>query len=451
MPSHTKDMTQGNPTKLILQFSLPLLAGNILQQLYNLVDTLVVGRAEGVTALAAVSSTGWLDWTLLGLILGLAQGFAIQIAHSFGAGDHAGLRQAAGHGMVLAITVVTALEIIAQFALRPVLTLMNTPADTYELTLLYLMIVFGGLPLVMGYNLFSGFLRSVGNSRTPLFAITCSAICNILLDVLFVVYFHWGVAGVAIATLISQALSCLICLVAVLRLPIFKLSRSDLRLSRDVSFGLIKLGLPIAFQNLIISVGGLILQSVVNAQGFIFMAGYNAASRMQGLMEMAGTALRGAVSTFVGQNYGAKKMDRVRLGLRISVQIAVLMALVVGGAVILCGKPLLRLFIQDDPAIVEQVLVYGYRFLCFMGASLFALYLLFVLRSALQGLGDTVTSMFSGVLELFMRSGSALVLPLFMGEWGVYTAGIISWYGAATLLAFSCQKRLRRTWLDEVQ
>ena len=218
-----------------------------------------------------------------------------------------------------------------------------------------------------------------------------------------------------------------------------------------MSFGLIKLGLPIAFQNLIISVGGLILQSVVNAQGFIFMAGYNAASRMQGLMEMAGTALRGAVSTFVGQNYGAKKMDRVRLGLRKSVQIAVLMALVIGGAVILCGKPLLRLFIQDDPAIVEQVLVYGYRFLCFMGASLFALYLLFVLRSALQGLGDTVTSMFSGVLELFMRSGSALVLPLFMGEWGVYTAGIISWYGAATLLAFSCRKRLRRTWLDEVQ
>ena len=392
MPSRTKDMTQGSPTKLILQFSLPLLAGNILQQLYNLVDTLVVGRAEGVTAL----------------------------------------------------------EIIAQFALRPVLTLMNTPADTYELTLLYLRIVFGGLPLVMGYNLFSGFLRSVGNSRTPLFAITCSAICNILLDVLFVVYFHWGVAGVAIATLISQALSCLICLVAVLRLRIFKLSRSDLRLSRDVSFGLIKLGLPIAFQNLIISVGGLILQSVVNAQGFIFMAGYNAASRMQGLMEMAVTALRGAVSTFVGQNYGAKKMDRVRLGLRKSVQIAVLMALVIGGAVILCGKPLLRLFIQDDPAIVEQVLVYGYRFLCFMGASLFALYLLFVLRSALQGLGDTVTSMFSGVLELFMRSGSALVLPLFMGEWGVYTAGIISWYGAATLLAFSCRKRLRRTWLDEV-
>ncbi len=449
MPSRTKDMTRGNPAKLILQFSLPLLAGNILQQLYNLVDTLVVGRAEGVTALAAVSSTGWLDWTLLGLMLGLAQGFAIQIAHSFGAGDHAGLRQAAGHSLVLAAVVVAALEIIAQVFLRPVLTLMNTPADTYELTLMYLRIIFGGLPLVMGYNLFSGFLRSVGNSRTPLMAITCSALCNIILDILFVVFLRWSVAGVAIATVVSQALSCLICLVAVLRLPVFRLARGDLRLTRKVSGQLMRLGLLIAFQNLIISVGGLILQSVVNAQGFIFMAGYNAASRLQGLMEMAGTALRGAVSTFVGQNYGAKKMDRVRQGLRQSVQVAVLMALAIGAVVIICGKPLLRLFIQDDPAIVEQVLVYGYRFLCFMGASLFALYLLFVLRSALQGLGDTVTSMFSGVLELFMRSGCALVLPLFMGEWGVYTAGIISWYGAAALLAFSCRRRLRQTFPEE--
>ena len=428
-----------------------MLAGTILQQLYNLVDTLVVGRGEGVAALAAVSSTGWLDWTLLGLVLGLAQGFAIQIAHCFGADDQPGLRRAAGQSIVLGLLVVTVLEIIAQVFLRPVLTLMNTPDDTYNLTLIYLRITFGGLPLVMGYNLFSGFLRSVGNSRTPLTAITCSALCNILLDILFVAVFHWGVVGVAVATVISQALSCTICLAAVLRLPVFKLSRSDLRLSRDVSFGLIKLGLPIAMQNLIISVGGLILQSVVNAQGFIFMAGYNAASRMQGLMEMAGTALRGAVSTFTGQNFGAKKMDRVRLGLRKAVQLAVLMALVIGGAVLLLGKPLLRLFIQDDPATVEQVLVYGYRFLCFMGASLFALYLLFVFRSALQGLGDTVTSMFSGVLELFMRSGSALLLPLFMGEWGIYTAGVISWFGAAALLAFSCRRRLRSITTEYVE
>ena len=443
MASRTKDMTRGNPAKLILSFSLPLFAGNILQQLYNLVDTLVVGRAEGVTALAAVSSTGWLDWTLLGLILGLAQGFAIQIAHSFGAGDQYGLRRAAGHSLVLAAMVVTVLEIIAQLCLKPVLVLMQTPADTFPLTLTYLRITFGGLPLVMSYNLFSGFLRSVGNSRTPLMAITASAVCNILLDVLFVAWFRWGVVGVATATVISQALSCAICLVSVLRMPVFRLSSGDFRLTVPLCGRLMKLGLPIAFQNLIISVGGLILQSVVNAQGFIFMAGYNAASRLQGLMEMAGTALRGAISTFVGQNYGARRLDRVRQGLKSAVRIAVLMAVAIGGGVILWGEPLLRLFIQDDPAVVEQVLAFGSRYLTFMGASLFALYLLFVFRSALQGLGDTVTSMYSGVLELFMRGGAALLLPMLMGEWGVYLAGIISWYGAATLLAFSCRKRLR--------
>ena len=443
MASRTKDMTQGSPTRLILQFSLPLLAGTILQQLYNLVDTFVVGRAEGVTALAAVSSTGWLDWTLLGLILGLSQGFAIQIAHSFGAGDEAALRRAAGHSLVLGIIVVAALEIIAQACLRPVLVLMHTPGDTFPLTLLYLRITFGGLPLVMGYNLFSGFLRSVGNSRTPLAAITASAVCNILLDVIFVAWLRLGVVGVAAATVISQALSCAICLAAVMRMPIFKLSRGDLRLTASMSAQLMKLGLPIACQNLIISLGGLVLQSVVNAQGFLFMAGYNAASRLQGLMEMAGTALRGAVSTFVGQNYGARKMGRVKQGLHKSVQLAITMAVLIGAAVILFGKPLLRLFIQDDPAVVEQVLTHGYRYLIFMGISLFALYLLFVFRSALQGLGDTVTSMYSGVLELFMRSGAALLLPLFMGGWGVYLAGIISWYGAAALLAFSCRKRLR--------
>ena len=444
MKSHTKNMTEGNPTKLILFFSLPILAGTVFQQLYNLVDTFVVGRAEGVTALAAVSSTGWLDWTLLGLIIGLAQGFSIQIAQCFGAGEYDELRRAAGHSLMLAFIVVTALEIIAQVFLRTVLTLMNTPADTYELTLVYLRIVFSGLPLVMGYNLFSGFLRSVGNSRTPMIAITCSAVCNIVLDVFFVVHLHWSVVGVGVATVISQGLSCLICLVSILHLPVFKISRDDLRLNREVTGRLIQLGLPIAFQNLIISVGGLILQSVVNAQGFIFMAGYNAAGRLQGLMEMAGTALRGAVSTFIGQNFGAKKMDRVELGLRKSVQIAMLMAILIGSAVIIWGKQLLRLFIQDDPAIVEQVLIYGYRFLVFMGVSLFALYLLFVFRSALQGLGDTFTSMISGVLELFMRSGCALLLPLFMGEWGIYTSGVISWFGAAGLLVFSYNKRMRR-------
>ena len=443
MSSRTKDMTQGSPTRLILFFCLPILAGNIFQQLYSLVDTFVVGRVEGVTALAAVSSAGWLDWTLLGLAMGLAQGFAIQIAQSFGAGDYEDLRRSAGQSLTLSAIVVVVLEIIAQLLLRPLLTLMNAPPDTYELSCIYLRIIFAGLPVVMGYNLLAGFLRSLGNSRTPLIAMTSAALCNIALDILFVASFGWGVVGVATATVISQGLSCIICLVAVLRLPVLKVTRRDFRLTRDVTGRLMRLGLPIAFQNFIISVGGLVLQGVVNAQGFIFMAGYSAAGRLQGLIELAGTALSAAVGTFTGQNYGARKLDRVKLGLRKSVQLSAVMAIIMGSIVLIFGKPMLRLFIQDDPAIVEQVLTYGYRFLIFMGSGLIALYMLFTYRSTLQGLGDTFVPMLSGILELGMRVGSALLLPLFMGEWGIYLAEIMAWLGAAVLLIWGYYKRIR--------
>ena len=443
MPSRTKDMTQGSPARLILFFCLPILAGNIFQQLYSLVDTFVVGRVEGVTALAAVSSAGWLDWTLLGLAMGLAQGFAIQIAQSFGAGDFDELRQATGQSLTLSAGIVLVLEIISQALLRPVLTLMNTPPDTYELTCLYLRIIFGGLPVVMGFNLLAGFLRSVGNSRTPLIAMVTAALCNIALDILFVAFFRWSVAGVGIATVISQGLSCLICLVAVMRLPVFRITAKDLRPTREVAGRLMKLGLPIGFQNFIISIGGLVLQGVVNAQGFIFMAGYSAASRLQGLIELAGTALSAAVGTFTGQNFGARRLDRVKLGLRKSVQIGTIMAVIVAAVVLIWGKPLLRLFIQDDPAIVEQVLTYGHRFLIFMGSGLFALYMLFVYRSTLQGLGDTFVPMISGIVELFMRIGSALLLPLFMGEWGIYLSEIMAWAGAAVLLIWGYYHRVR--------
>lgn len=444
MASRTKDMTQGSPTRLILFFTLPILAGNIFQQLYSLIDTLVVGRVEGVTALAAVSSAGWLDWTLLGLAMGLAQGFAIQIAQCFGAGDHDDLRRSLGQSLTLSVIVVVVLEIIAQLLLRPVLTLLNSPPDTYELSCTYLRIIFGGLPVVMGFNLLAGFLRSVGNSRTPLIAMTSAALCNIVLDILFVAFFGWGVVGVATATVISQGISCIICLVSVLRLPVLRISRSHLRLTRDVTTRLMRLGIPIAFQNFIISVGGLVLQGVVNAQGFIFMAGYSAASRLQGLIELAGTALSAAVGTFTGQNIGARRLDRVKLGLRKSVQISAVLALIMGSIVLIWGKPMLRLFIQDDPAIVEQVLTYGYRFLIFMGSGLIALYMLFTYRSTLQGLGDTFIPMISGIVELFMRIGGALLLPLFMGEWGIYLAEILAWIGAAVLLCWGYYKRIRQ-------
>ena len=443
MAARTKDMTRGNPTKLILSFCLPIIAGNLFQQFYSLVDTLVIGQVEGVTALAAVSAAGWLDWTVLGLAMGMAQGFAIQIAQSFGAGDYAGLRRAAGQSLLLSAILTVVLTALSEVLLWPVLVLLRTPENTIALTCQYLRVIFGGVVFVMAFNLLSGFLRSLGDSRTPLIAMTTAALCNIGLDILFVAVFRWGVNGVSIATVLSQCLSSLICLAALRKLPVLQLSPADWKPDPRMMRRLMLLGAPVAFQNLIISIGGLVLQRVVNGFGFIFMAGFNAATRLTGLIELAGNSLGSAVGTFAGQNLGARRLDRVRLGLRRSAQIAVGLALAVALLVVMFGRSVLSLFINDDPALVEQVLTVGCRYLYVASAGLFMLYLLFVYRSTLQGLGDTVTPMVSGVIELVMRIGNALLLPLLIGEWGVYIAEISAWIGAAVFLIWGYYRRMR--------
>ena len=397
-----KDMTSGNPVKLILFFALPVLAGNMLQQLYSLVDSLIIGQLLGVRSLTAVSASGWLDWAVL----------------------------------------TVALEVTSQMLLRPVLTWMNSPAETIDLTENYLRIIYAGLPVVMCLNVFSGFLHALGNSRTPLLALACSTAVNIALDWWFVGSLGLGTNGGAYATVIAQVVSASICLAAVLKIQVLRPQRSDYRPDRRVIRKLTRLGFPIAFQHLIISLGGLVLQGVVNAFGFVFMAGYNAASRLQGLVEIAGSSLGNAAGTFTGQNFGARRMDRIKLGLRRSAQIAFLLALVVGGLMILLGKPILSLFIRDEAALAEQVLAIGYDFLRVMAAGLPMLYLLFIYRTTLQGLGDTMMPMASGFLELVLRIGAALLLPALLGYWGVYLAEIAAWVGAGVFLIIACYHRL---------
>ena len=443
MAARTRDMTRGNPTKLILSFCLPIIAGNLFQQFYSLVDTLVIGQVEGVTALAAVSAAGWLDWTVLGLAMGMAQGFSIQIAQSFGARKTDELRRAAGQSILLSAILTVVLTVLSEALLWPVLVLLRTPENTIALTLQYLRVIFGGVVFVMAFNLLSGFLRSLGDSRTPLIAMTTAALCNIGLDILFVAVFRWGVNGVSIATVLSQGLSSLICLLALRKTSVIRLSRADWKPDLRMMQRLMILGVPVAFQNLIISIGGLVLQRVVNGFGFIFMAGFNAATRLTGLIELAGHSLGSAVGTFAGQNLGARKLDRVRLGLRRSAQIAVGLALAVALLVVMFGRSVLSLFINDAPALVEQVLTVGCRYLYVASSGLFMLYLLFVYRSTLQGLGDTVTPMVSGVIELVMRIGNALLLPLLIGEWGVYIAEISAWIGAAVFLIWGYYRRMR--------
>ena len=441
--ARTRDMTTGSPTKHLILFTLPIIAGNAFQQLYSLVDSFVVGQVS-VDALTAVASAGWLDWLVLSLAMGLAQGFGIQVAQSFGAGDYTELHRAVGQSLILSVITVVTVELLAQVFLWPVLVLMDMPAQTIRMTESYLRIIFAGLPLVMGFNLFAGFLRSVGNSTVPLVAMICAALTNMGLDVLFVMGFDMGVQGAALATISGQALSCLICLIAVLRLPVMHIAGADLRWDGRMCARLMKLGLPIAFQNLIISVGGLVLQKVVNGFRYAFVAGFNATNRLFGLFELAGISLGTAVGTFAGQNLGAGRLDRVRLGQRRAAQLSVLLGLLVGGLMILFGKPLLSLFITDsDPDKVAQTLAVAYEYMVVMSLGLSMLYLLFTYRTTLQGLGDTVIPMVSGFVELVMRIVCAVALPLLLNEWGIYVSEIAAWIGAAFLLIWGYYRRVR--------
>ena len=438
-----KDMTSGKPVRLILVFAFPILIGNMLQQLYSLIDSLIIGQLLGVTALTAVSASGWLDWAVLSIPMGLAQGYSIHAAQCYGGKRYDELKRTVAQSYLISTAVTIILEIFSQTLLHPVLTWMNSPEETIRLTERYLRIIYAGLPVVMCLNIFSGFLHALGNSRTPLLALACSSAVNISLDWWFVGSLGLGTNGGAYATVIAQAVSAAICFAAVLRIPELRPRRKDYRPDKTVIPRLIKLGFPIAFQNLIISLGGLVLQGVVNAFGFVFMAGYNAASRLQGLIEIAGASLGNAAGTFTGQNTGAGKKERVRLGLRKSAQIGFLLALSVGMIMVLFGKPILSLFIRDEAELAGQVLAIGYDFLRIMAAGLPMLYLLFVYRSTLQGLGDTVIPMLSGFIELALRVGTALLLPMLLGYWGVYIAEIAAWIGAGIFLIIGCYYRLR--------
>ncbi len=437
-------MTSGNPVKLILVFALPILAGNLLQQLYSLVDSLIIGQLLGVTALTAVSASGWLDWAVLSIPMGLAQGYSIQAAQCYGGKRFDDLKRTVAQSYLLSVGATVLLEIGSQALLHPVLVWMNSPEETIRMTENYLRIIYAGLPVVMGLNVFSGFLHALGNSRTPLIALACSTVVNILLDWWFVGSLGMGTNGGAYATVIAQAVSAAICLAAVLKIPELRPGKKDYRPDRAMIRKLVRLGFPIAFQNLIISVGGLVLQGVVNAFGFIFMAGYNAAARFQGLIEIAGTALGNAAGTFTGQNYGARKMDRVRTGLRRSAQVGFVLAVLVSAVMVLFGTQMLSLFIREEAGVSEQVTAIGYDFLRVMAAGLPMLYLLFVYRSTLQGLGDTMVPMVSGFVELALRVGSALLLPMVIGYWGVYLAEIAAWIGAGVFLIIGCYRRLRK-------
>lgn len=445
MSTRIRNMTEGRPLWLIVSFALPLMLGNIFQQLYTVVDTMVVGKALGVRALAALGASDWLNWMMLGIIQGFTQGFGIRMAQQFGAAQSEELRHTIGASAVLSCFSAVFLILIGQMALEPVLRLLKTPVDIMQDSVLYLRIMFSGIPIVMAYNLLACVLRSMGDGQTPLQAMVLASFVNIVLDLVFVLVFHWGIAGAAAATLIAQVFSGVYCYLRIRKMSGLSLEKGHFRLHGGMALSLLVLGWPMAFQNAIISVGGMIVQMVVNRVSVLFIAGFTATNKLYGLLEIAATSYGYAMITYTGQNLGAGKIQRIRQGQRAAIGISAVTSVLIAAVMILFGRGILGWFISGTEEEIAQTMEVAYYYLVIMSICLPVLYVLHVTRSTVQGMGNTVLPMTSGIAEFVMRTGAALLLPMLVGEAGIFYAEVLAWAGADLILIPSYFITVRKT------
>lgn len=429
-----KSMTEGKPGRLIFGFSIPLMAGNVFQQLYTTVDTMVVGQALGVRGLAAFGADDWLAWMMLGIVQGAAQGFSIRMTHEFGARDEKALRKTIGNSIIIALLFSLFLVVLGQIFAAPALHLLNTKPEVFPDAITYLRLYYWGAPIMMMYNLAASILRALGDSRTPLHAMIVASITNIILDILFVMVWGWGIAGAAIATMIAQFVSVLFCLYFMRRIELIRLHKSDYKVEMKRARNLLFLGLPMAFQNVMIAVGGMVIQAIVNGYSIAFIAGITAINKLYGLLEIAATSYGFAMVTFTGQNLGAGKKERISQGVHGGLIISVLTSITVAAMMFVFGREIIGIFISGTPSEVKEAIGVGYEYLKVMSVFLPVLYCLHVIRSTIQGIGNTILPMISGVSEFVMRTMSILILPSLIGASGVYFAEVSAWFGAMFVL-----------------
>lgn len=444
MGESTKDMTRGNPRQMIISFAIPLMLGNVFQQMYTVMDSVIVGRGIGVEALAALGTSDWLSFTAIGGITGIAQGFSALIAQRFGAKDEKGMKKTVAMSVWTGAGVTLLFMALFLGNLKILLNFLRVPENIWQSAYNYLFILLVGLVATALYNISSGILRAMGDSKTPLKAMVTAAVTNIVLDLIFVMVFHWGVEGAGIATVLAQFCSGGICCIQLKKYGVWKMSKEDWKYDFCVVKKLLGLGLPVAFQNIIIGFGGIAIQYVINGFGFLYVAGFTATNKLYGLFELAAVSLGYATSSFVGQNLGAGEYQRIKDGAKISAQLSVVIALAVGAVLLIFGHEILGIFISPTEKQAEEVLKIAYNYLAVMGATLIILYLLHIYRSALQGMGDTVIPMFSGIAEMIMRISIAFFLPFVMGKEGIYFAETGAWLGAMILLIVAYQKKIKK-------
>ena len=422
------DLTKGKTTPLILKFYFPMLLTNMLQQMYNIVDTAIVGKGIGDNALAAVGNMSSMTFLIFGFAMGLANGFSVIVAQSFGAKDYARLKRSVASSIVLSGTIGILLTILSTSFLRTILHILRTDSAIMHDGLVYGYLLFGGLIFTIAYNLCSCILRALGDSKTPFIAIIVSTIVNISLDIISIYVLKMGVAGAALATIIAQIVSVSICISKLRKIDVLALEKSDFQGNGEMYAVLFKNGLPMAFMNSITAIGCMVVQYFVNGLGVMYTTAYSACSKFINMFIQPSCTAGYAMSAFTSQNYGAKKYDRIREGLHVCLSIAVISYILLGSVMFFFPAQLSKLILSSDETIK---IACTYLHIC--GIFLFGVDFLFVFRSGCQGLAKPFIPMISGFVEMALRIG---VIALFISNIGFRAtafAEVAAWFGALSL------------------
>ena len=441
---NTMDMTIGNPMKLILNFSLPLLLGFIFQQFYSMADTVIVGRFLGVDSLGAVGATGAVHFLIIGFCIGICNGFVIPVSQKFGAKDYKALKKFVGNSAVLSLIFSVILTIIVSFFAMDILRLMKTPEEFIQESYDYIFIIFLSIPIIFLYNMLSGYIRSLGDAKTPVIYLTIASVLNVFLDLLFIITFNMGVTGAALATLISQAISAILCLIHIIKkFPLLYITKEDLKLEAKYVKPLLNSGIPMGLQYSITAIGSVILQAAVNNLGPAYVSAVAAATKISIFFFAPFDALGATMATYGGQNVGAMKLDRIFKGLKSAVILGAIFSVFAFLVLLFFGRDITSLFIEKgETSITDDV----YLYIIINGAAYFLLSLVNIIRFMIQGLGFSNFAIIAGVCEMIARAFAAFILVPIIGYMGICLASPIAWVFADAFLIpafFLVMKKLK--------
>ena len=444
----TKNLTVGSPMRLIIGFALPTLFGMLFQQFYNLVDTMIVGKLLGAQALAAVGSTGSINFFVIGFCMGVCNGFAIPVAQRMGANEPSKMRRYVANAAYLSALFALVLTVATGLLCRDILTLMRTPSDIFANANAYIFVIFMGIPATFLYNLLAGVIRSLGDSKTPVYFLALSSILNIFLDFALILWFDAGVAGAAIATVVSQGISGVACLLYMRRAyPILRMSREERKLDLHSCKVLCAMGIPMGLQYSVTAVGSIVLQSAVNTLGSLYVAAVAAGAKLFQLFACPFDAMGATMATYCGQNVGACKLDRLGRGIRACSLLGLGYSLIALAAMLLFAPQFAMFFLNPDEGQLTLLVKLTSQYIITLTAFFFPLALVNIVRFSIQGMGYSTFAILAGVLEMFARTVVGLCLVPAFGYAAACFASPAAWICADLFLipaSMACIARLRR-------